>query len=249
MRGIRVTWACHRRVSLHQLRSETSERSSPQSLSTSYMAPKASTSKRPASTRKVKATEKAEDVEDLAHRLASKLTISKSKEKQRAIPDTPLQGDPNTSMRAINVASQNLSALVQTGWTAAKDTRFSKQGQEASTWVGSIKKNLNALRETVTPSPLDLERAALSAVGKLLALQLVRPHKTSAHTLFHSSMCSSTRPWIYYSTCIIHCSHATLTALIPRTLQYHRHLPQGDFSPGHTSSTSRFPSPLLTRSP
>lgn len=143
------------------------------------MPPKASKFKRPGSTRTVKTTKKTEDVEELTHQLASKLTISKSKEKQKETPDTPPQYDPNTSMRLVNAASQKLSALVKTGWTAAKEGGFSKQGQEAMTCAGNIKKNLDALRKTVTPSPLDLERAALSAVGKLLALQLVRPPPTS----------------------------------------------------------------------
>ena len=205
------------------------------------MPPKASTFKRPVSTRTVKRTKRTEDVEGLTHQFASKLTISKSEE-QRAIPDTPPQDDPNTSMRAINTASQKLSALVQTGWTATKDSR-----QEATTCARNIKNNLNALREIVTPSPLDLERAALSAVGKLLALQLVGPHQTPAHTLIHSLMRSLTKLWIYCSTCTTHYSHVMPTTLIPRVRRYHRRRRQEDFSLGNTSSTSRSPSPPLTR--
>jgi hypothetical protein len=161
---------------LHQLRSETTDRSLPQSLSTSYMPPKASTSRRPASTRITKTTKQTEDVEDLTRQLASNLRISKPKEKQRVKPDSPPQNGPDASMRAVNAASQKLSGLMQTGWTAAKDNGVSKQGQEATTCARNIKKNLNSLRKAVTSSPLDLERAALSAVGKLIALQLVRPH-------------------------------------------------------------------------
>ena len=168
---------CHRRVCpLLSLRFETISRSSPQSLSTSYMPPKVSTSKRPVGTRVVKTSKTAEDVEDLTRQLASKLTVSKPKEKQRATPDTPPLDDPNVSMRTINTASQKLSVLMQTGWTATKDNGVSKQRQEAAICVRNIKKNLNTLRKAVTSSPLDLERAALSAVGKLLALQLVRFH-------------------------------------------------------------------------
>lgn len=141
------------------------------------MPPKASKFKRAAGTRTVNTTKKSEDVDDLTRQLASKLTISKSKEKQTAAPDTPPHDDPNATMRAVNAASQKLSALVQTGWTAAKGG-----GQEAIACARNIKKNLNSLRETATSSPLDLERAALSAVGKLLALQLVRSHRISAHT-------------------------------------------------------------------
>jgi separase len=146
-----------------------------QSPSASYMPPKALTAKRPTSTRAVRTAKKTEDVEDLAHQLATRLTISKSKEKQTAIPDLLPQDNPNASMRAVNTASQKLSALTQTGWTVAKDGGTSKQGEEAMTCARSIKKNLDALRKVTTPSPLDLERAALSAVGKLLTLQLVRP--------------------------------------------------------------------------
>lgn len=140
------------------------------------MPPKASTSRRPVSTRTAKATKKAEDVEGLTRQLASKLTISKPKAKPKVAPDSPPQDDPNVSMRTVNAASQKLSALMQTGWTAVKDNGASKQRQEAATCTRNIKKNLNTLRKTVASSPLDLERAALSAVGKLLALQLVRPN-------------------------------------------------------------------------
>ena len=174
MEGKRVTWMCHRRVCpLFKLRSETIDRSSSQSLSTFYMPPKASTSKRPVSTRTARSTKKADDVEDLTRKLASKLTISRPKEKQKAIPDSPPQGDPNAGMRTVNTASQKLSTLVQTGWTAAKDSGVSEQWREAATCAKNIKKNLNALRKAVISSPLDLERAALSAAGKLLTLQLV----------------------------------------------------------------------------
>lgn len=129
----------------------------------------------------VKTTKKTEDVEDLTHQLASKLTISKQKQKQRAAPGSPPRDDPNTSMRAVNAASQRLSALMKTGWTVVKDSGVSKQVQEATACARDIKKNLNVLRKAVTSSPLDLERAALSVVGKLLALQLVRPQQNSAH--------------------------------------------------------------------
>jgi len=137
------------------------------------MPPKALTSKRPAAAQPVKASKKTGDVEDLTRQLASKLTISKPK-KQRVMPDSPPRDNPNTRMRTVTAASQKLSALMQTGWTAAKGGRVSKQGREAATCTRDIKENLNALQKAVASSPLDLERAALSAVGKLLALQLVR---------------------------------------------------------------------------
>jgi len=212
------------------------------------MPPKASTSKRPVATRSVKTSKKTEDVEDLTRRLASKLTISKP-EKQRAVPDSPPQDNPNNRMRTVNTASQKLSALVQTGWTATKGGRVSKQGQEAATCTRDIKKNLNALRKAVASSPLDLERAALSAVGKLLALQLVRLYCPSTHVSIRSSRCSLNRLWIYCSTCTTPYSRVMLTTLIPRTRQYHRRLPQGDCSPRSTFSTSPSRSHLLTRLP
>lgn len=140
------------------------------------MPPKASTSKRPVGTRTAKSAKKTEDVEDLTRQLATKLTISRPKEKRKATPDSLPQDDPNASMRTVNTASQKLSALVQTGWTATKDNRVSEQRQEAVTCAKNIKKNLNALRKAVAPSPLDFERAALSAAGKLLTLQLVSSH-------------------------------------------------------------------------
>ena len=248
IKGKPVTWMCHRRV-CPQLRFETTDRSSLQFLSTPYMPPKASTSKRPVSTRAAKATKKAEDVEDLTRQLASKLTISKPKEKQRVTPGSPPQDNPNTSMRTVNTASQKLSALMQTGWTATKDSGVSKQRQEAVTCARNIKKNLNTLRKAMASSPLDLERAALSAVGKLLAIQLVCPHHLSLCTPIHSSRYSLNTPWIYCSTCTTPYSRVTLTALIPRTRRYHRHILLADFSPGNTCSTFPFPLPLPTRSP
>ena len=213
------------------------------------MPPKASISKRPASTRTAKATKKAEDVEDLTHQLATKLTISKPKAKQRAIPSSPPEDSPNASMRTVNTASQKLSALMQTGWTAAKDNVVSKQRQEAATCAKNIKKNLNALRKAAASSPLDLERAALSAAGKLLALQLVGSRLLSIRMPIRSPRCSSNKLWIYCSTCTTPYSHVTLTTLISRTRRYHRRPLQGSFSPGNTSSTSRFPFPLSTNSP
>lgn len=142
------------------------------------MPPKAATSKRPAGSRVVKPAKKGEDVEDLARQLSTKLAISKPKEKKRATPDSPPRDDPKTCMRTVNAASQKLSALIQTGWSATKDNGTSKR-REAAACALNIKKNLNALRKAVAPSPLDLERAALSAAGKLLSLQLVRIRPSS----------------------------------------------------------------------
>ena len=149
------------------------------------MPPKVSTSKRPVSTHAAKLTKKAEDVEDLTRQLASKLTISKPKGKQKATPDPPPQDDPNASMRTVNAASQKLSALMQTGWSAAKDNGASKQRQEAVACAMNIKKNLNTLRKAAASSPLDLERAALSAAGKLLGLQLVCSHSPFIYMPIH----------------------------------------------------------------
>lgn len=151
------------------------------------MPPKASISKRPVSTRAVKSAKKVEDVEDLTRRLASKLTISEPKEKRKATPDSSPQNNPNASMRTVNTASQKLSALMQTGWIATKDNGVSKQRREAATCATDIKKNLKALRKAVASSPLDLERAALSAAGKFLALQLVRSYPPFIHMPIHSS--------------------------------------------------------------
>ena len=211
------------------------------------MPPKASTSKRPVSTRTAKATKKAEDVEDLTRQLASKLTISKPKEKQRVTPSPP-QDNPNASMRTVNTSSQKLSALMQAGWTATKDSGASKQRREAATCARNIKKNLSTLRKAVASSPLDLERAALSAVGKLLALQLVRPSALHC-TPIHSPTHSMSMLWICCSTCTIPYYHVTLTIPIPYTLRYHRRLSTGDFSPGNIYSTFPSPSPPSTRLP
>lgn len=186
-------------------------------------------------------------MEDLTRQLASKLTISKPKEKQRATPDSPPQGDSNTRMRAVNVASQKLSALMQTGWSATKDDGTSKQRREAASCALNIRKNLNALRKAVAPSPLDLERAALSAAGKLLSLQLVRIRRPCIcyQPLIRRSL---SKLWIYSSTCTDPYSRAMHTTLIPYIRRYHQRPPQEDCSPANTYSTFPFLPPLLMRS-
>lgn len=103
--------------------------------------------------------------DDLANQVAS-LTISDTKGKQKASPneDTRL-----AAMRAVNSASQRLSGIVQSGWKAGS-------GKKPTTAAGAVSVAVKSLKELrgMCPEDIDVERAASSIVGKLLALEMVR---------------------------------------------------------------------------
>lgn len=132
---------------------------------------KPSTSKsKPATKPLKKALETTPD--ELASQLASQLHVSKpnviDKGKQKASPDPRI-----TSMRAVNTASQSLSATVQSGWKASDTTPSGKKTLTGvMTCAEAASKALTDLRE-IAPGDVDVERAASSVVGKLIALELV----------------------------------------------------------------------------
>ncbi|KDQ52064.1 hypothetical protein JAAARDRAFT_40451 [Jaapia argillacea MUCL 33604] len=111
-------------------------------------------------------------VNDLADKLASGLVIDAKA--HRNAPAHKSGEDRAAAMRSVNAASQTLSALAQTGWRAAqKSTATSGNLSKVTSCVQSAKKSLQLLRKgTTEKDAVDVERAACSMSGKLIALEL-----------------------------------------------------------------------------
>lgn len=111
--------------------------------------------------------------DDLANQVAG-LTISDTKGKHKASSneDTRL-----AAMRAVNSASQRLSGIVQSGWKAGS-------GKKPTTAAGAVSVAVKSLKELrgMCPGDIDVERAASSIVGKLLALEMVGVHSINHQT-------------------------------------------------------------------
>lgn len=110
--------------------------------------------------RKILRTAKASTPEQLAGDLATKLTISE--------PNAKL-----TSMRAVNAASQTLSGILQSGWKKSSADASKATLTSAVAAATSASKHLKQLRG-LAPSEVDVERAAISVLGKLVVLEMVR---------------------------------------------------------------------------
>ena len=111
--------------------------------------------------------------EDLADALATKLTISGSKGKQKAAPEMISKDDLRISATwSVNSASQELSNVVCSGWKKAlfnfSKTTLSNTESSALT----AEENLCVLRR-ICLQDMDVERAAVSVLGKLVTLYLV----------------------------------------------------------------------------
>lgn len=81
----------------------------------------------------------------------------------------------HSTMRAVNAASQSLSNVLQSGWKSSKDVSAIKKSSSSSmanTAASAAKKGLRELR-AICPGDVDVERAASSIVGKLIALEMV----------------------------------------------------------------------------
>ncbi|KAF8842467.1 hypothetical protein BDN67DRAFT_965802 [Paxillus ammoniavirescens] len=118
--------------------------------------------------------------DELATKLASTLTICPtSKHPGRGndkgtFPTTP--GDERIScMRTVNLCLQTLSAVVQSGWKATPEKAKKKTGSTNASNVDNAtktaRKALKRLRD-ICPADVDVERAACSISGKLLALDM-----------------------------------------------------------------------------
>lgn len=108
--------------------------------------------------------------DELANQVAS-LTIAststKGKQKAKTAPSS--EDSRLAAMRATNSASQTLSSIVQSGWKAGS-------GKKPTTVTGAVNAAAKSLKElrAMGPGEIDVERAASSIIGKLLALEMVR---------------------------------------------------------------------------
>jgi len=119
--------------------------------------------------------------EDITKRLAS-TTISKAKGARNGAatgysetPKSP-QEKRISAMRAVNGASQGLSAVMKSGWKAPGVEPTVKKSaatlHEAFGLAASARTALGDLRVS-SPGDVDVERAAISVAGKLLSLEMV----------------------------------------------------------------------------
>lgn len=141
--------------------------SSPDNMATSTSRIKAKTSVPP---RKVPVS-----VDKLADQLASGLTLNHGKGKQKATaPALSTEEMRIASMRSVNAASQGLSTIVQSSWkrSAPVPPKKSNTLSEANALANSAATHLETLRK-ICPEDLDVERAAASVIGKLVALEMV----------------------------------------------------------------------------
>lgn len=109
---------------------------------------------------------------DLAHNLH--IDNVRGKEKGPEEEKSGTGGKKLNSMRAVNTASQALSGVVQSGWKRSSGGSSSKA--TLNTVVSSASeaaKHLGILRR-ISPGDIDVERAALSVLGKLIILEMVR---------------------------------------------------------------------------
>ncbi|KAG6813285.1 hypothetical protein H0H92_012440 [Tricholoma furcatifolium] len=105
-------------------------------------------------------------VDSLAQQLTSNLVISNTKGKGKAVNISPEQARIE-SMRAVNSASQALSAAIQSGWKKSAG----KASLQASGAAAAAAKHLKVLRQDEIRD-VDVERAAVSVLGKLITLEM-----------------------------------------------------------------------------
>ncbi|KAH9945510.1 peptidase family C50-domain-containing protein [Amylocystis lapponica] len=105
--------------------------------------------------------------DDLATKLATKLTISDPKGKTKAKSVSPEEARKNI-MRTVNAASRSLSAAVESGWKPSDSAKTRSQLVETAS---AARNGISSLRE-LTPHEVDVERAASSVTGKLISLEM-----------------------------------------------------------------------------
>jgi separase len=160
----------HEIHSSHDLRGRSRDAFVATSFSSQLMA----TTRRGMSTRQFPRTKKmAVSTDQLAEQLASGLTISNTKGKQKAPPVVSDEDVRLSAMRSVNSASQALSAAIQSGWKYSPGTAQSKPSSSVNSATASAAKHLAVLR-TMRPDDLDVERAATSVLTKLVSLEMVR---------------------------------------------------------------------------
>ena len=131
----------------------------------------ASTSRRipPKQTAKTRA-----NADQLANDLAKQLNIGTAKGKQKASNEaTSPESTKLESMRSINAASQALSTAVQSGWKNSSTNPSKVTLNTVNSSAKEVTRHLETLRR-LCPGDIDVERAAASVLGKLVALEMVR---------------------------------------------------------------------------
>ncbi|THV00746.1 hypothetical protein K435DRAFT_963900 [Dendrothele bispora CBS 962.96] len=112
-------------------------------------------------------------VDRLADQLATTLTMSNVKGKQKETPLLSPAEKKIQAMRMVNSASQRLSTIIQTGWKKSqeKSSKKSPTLTDAEESFNATAKNLSILRE-LNSGDLDIERAGISILGKLVTLEM-----------------------------------------------------------------------------
>ncbi|KAJ3998053.1 cysteine peptidase C50 [Lentinula boryana] len=130
------------------------------------------------------------DPDSLATQFTKTLTIndrttSKGKQKATSTEEKKLE-----AMRMVNSASQQLSTIAQSGWKRSSDAGNKRKSEAAARALeasSTAARHLAFLR-SVSDGDLNVERAAMSIIGKLVALEIFDP-ALAALTSARSRIC------------------------------------------------------------
>ncbi|KAG7095494.1 hypothetical protein E1B28_006233 [Marasmius oreades] len=125
-------------------------------------------------------------VDRLAEQLTTDLVLSKNvKGKQKAASALSQEEQRANSMRSVNSASQHLSTLFQSGWrhSQEKSTHKSSVLNDALQSASKAMNHLRNLRK-LKFCDLDVERAAMSVLAKLVALEMYEPALQIMHDAY-----------------------------------------------------------------
>ena len=112
-------------------------------------------------------------VEALTNALATKLTISGSKGKRKAAPEVVSKDDLRISaMRSVNLASQEFSKVVHSGWKKSLSNFSTTMLSNTESSALTAEENLCVLPR-ICLQDMDVERPAVSVLGKLVTLDMV----------------------------------------------------------------------------
>ncbi|KAG7448865.1 uncharacterized protein BT62DRAFT_946578 [Guyanagaster necrorhizus] len=129
---------------------------------------------------------KTSTVDCLADQLASGLNINTKGKEKAQTPVLTAERQRVVAMRAVNSASQSLASMVASGWKRSTGDSPRKL-TEAKSAATSAATHISSLRE-LCPGDIDVERAAMSVLGKLVALDM---HDVALLSLpgMHASLC------------------------------------------------------------
>ncbi|KAF9456116.1 peptidase family C50-domain-containing protein [Collybia nuda] len=125
-------------------------------------------------------------VDKLVEQLSTKLAISdRELGRQMAFPDEEVR---LSAMRSVNSASQELSAIIKSGWKRSSNTAALKQNLRDVTRLTALANEGLAELRRISPRDVDVERAAVSVLGKLVALEMFNESMSTLEDL-HSRLC------------------------------------------------------------